>query len=126
MNHEHDIKPINDLKEIPANLSDEEQMEFLIAHGVSEEFMEHVEEASEAERPRPRTRPINVRFDDFTLGRLKDMAKRRNVGYQTLLKDFVVERLYQEEIREGIFSANRTDETGMASKELTDSARQAF
>lgn len=94
-------KPIDDLKEIPANLSNEEQIEFLETHGVSEEFLNNTEEVSEDERPRPRqrTRPINVRFDDFMLGRLKELAKRRNVGYQTLLKEFVAERLYEEEKR---------------------------
>jgi hypothetical protein len=74
-------------------------MAFLEEHGVSEYFLENVEEASEEERPRPRTKPINVRFDDFTLGRLKALAASRNVGYQTLLKTFVQERLYEEEKR---------------------------
>jgi predicted DNA binding CopG/RHH family protein len=49
-----------------------------------------------------RTRPVAVRFDEFTLQRLKDLASRRNIGYQTLLKGFVLERLYEEEKRERI------------------------
>jgi hypothetical protein len=49
-----------------------------------------------------RTTPIAVRFDRFTLKRLKALAAVRNTGYQTLLKEFVVERLYEEEKREGI------------------------
>jgi hypothetical protein len=49
-----------------------------------------------------RTTPIAVRFDQFTLMRLKSLAAARNTGYQTLLKEFVVERLYEEEKREGI------------------------
>jgi hypothetical protein len=49
-----------------------------------------------------RTTPIAVRFDEFTLKRLRVLAARRNIGYQTLLKEFVVERLYEEEKREGI------------------------
>jgi predicted DNA binding CopG/RHH family protein len=109
MTHEYDSEPIKDPKDIPANLSDEEQIEFLMKRGVSEEFLENVEEASEDERPRPRTRPINVRFDDFTLERLKALARRRNVGYQTLLKDFVVERLYEEEKREGVLSTGHAE-----------------
>ena len=108
MNHE--MKPINDRNDIPADLSDEEQLKFLETHGVSEEFLERAEDASEDERPRPRTRPINVRFDDFTLNRLKQMAERRNVGYQTLLKTFVLERLYEEEKREGALLAGQNQE----------------
>jgi hypothetical protein len=49
-----------------------------------------------------RTKPVAVRFDEFTLRRLRELAARRNTGYQTLLKEFVVERLYEEERREGI------------------------
>lgn len=95
-------KPIDSPREIPEGLSDEERMAFLEEHGVSEYFLENVEEAPDEERPRPRTRPINVRFDDFTLRRLKGLAERRNVGYQTLLKEFVTERLYEEERRQGV------------------------
>jgi len=49
-----------------------------------------------------RTTPIAVRFDQFTLKRLRSLAALRNTGYQTLLKEFIVERLYEEEKREGI------------------------
>jgi hypothetical protein len=52
-----------------------------------------------------RTTPIAVRFDQFTLTRLKALAALRNTGYQTLLKEFVVERLYEEEKREGIIDS---------------------
>lgn len=40
--------------------------------------------------------------DEDVLLRLRILAKRRNVGYQTLLKTFVTERLYEEEKREKI------------------------
>ncbi len=49
-----------------------------------------------------RTTPIAIRFDQFTLMRLKSLAAARNTGYQTLLKEFVVERLYEEEKRAGV------------------------
>jgi hypothetical protein len=49
-----------------------------------------------------RTTPVAVRFDQFTLKRLKALATLHNKGYQTLLKEFVVERLYEEEKRAGI------------------------
>lgn len=50
----HEKKPINDPSEIPENLSDEERMDFLEKHGVSEKFLDRVEDAPEEERPRPR------------------------------------------------------------------------
>jgi hypothetical protein len=52
-----------------------------------------------------RTTPIAVRFDQFTLKRLRSLAALRNTGYQTLLKEFIVERLYEEEKREGIIKS---------------------
>jgi hypothetical protein len=58
--------------------------------------------ATRPPRARGRTTPIAVRFDEFTIKRLKDLAARRNTGYQTLLKEFVVERLYEEEKRDRI------------------------
>ena len=56
-------------------------------------------------RPPGRTTPIAVRFDQFTLKRLRALAALRNTGYQTLLKEFIVERLYEEEKREGIIKS---------------------
>lgn len=103
-------KPINSPTDIPEGLSDEERMDFLEKHGVSEDFLENVEDAPENERPRPRTKPINVRFDDFTLDRLKTLAESKNVGYQTLLKTFVQERLYEEEKRAELLPNERTSQ----------------
>jgi hypothetical protein len=55
-----------------------------------------------SEEVNPRTTPVAIRFDQLTLARLKALAALRNTGYQTLLKEFVVERLYEEEKRQGI------------------------
>lgn len=52
-----------------------------------------------------RTTPVAVRFDRFTLRRLKTLAALHNKGYQTLLKEFIVERLYEEEKRAGILDS---------------------
>lgn len=49
-----------------------------------------------------RTIPVSIRFDEDTLERLKRLAERKGVGYQTLLKSFVGERLYEEEKRTGL------------------------
>lgn len=66
-----------------------------------EERRDKIIAMQDAVRP-GRTTPIAVRFDQFTLKRLKTLAALHNKGYQTLLKEFVVERLYEEEKREGI------------------------
>jgi hypothetical protein len=75
----------------------------------ADRFLEEEIERERAARQRGRnaasqgrTTPIAIRFDQFTLERLKALAALRNVGYQTLLKQFVVERLYEEEKRADI------------------------
>ena len=62
--------------------------------------------------PRPRTKPIALRFDEETLRRAKMLASRRDKGYQTLLKEFITERLYEEEKREGLVGAGLAESTG--------------
>jgi len=44
---------------------------------------------------RPRARPISIRLDEDLLRRLKALARRKGKGYQILLKEFVLERLYE-------------------------------
>jgi hypothetical protein len=65
---------------------------------------EKVLRMQDAVRP-GRTAPIAIRFDQFTLSRLRALAALHNKGYQTLLKEFVVERLYEEERRAGIIES---------------------
>lgn len=91
-------------EEIPDNMTEAEAAEFWGTHSMSEEFMEKAEPVPEHElpTPRPRTRPVSLRLDDDVLSRLKNVARKKNKGYQTLLKEFVVERLYEEEKREGV------------------------
>jgi len=102
-----DMKQIKDPSEIPPDMSEEEAREFWDTHEITEEFLDKAEPVPEDMLPpaRPRTRPIAVRFDDDTLGRLRFLAEKKHKGYQTLLKEFVTERLYEEEKREGIISA---------------------
>lgn len=77
--------------------------EFFEAQAKREAKREKVRQMQDTIRP-SRTTPIAIRFDQFTLERLRTLAATRNIGYQTLLKEFVVERLYEEEKREGIIS----------------------
>ena len=96
------LTEINSPDEIPENMTEAEEAEFWSTHSMSEEFFEKAEPVPEDELPRPRTRPISLRLDDDVLRRLKDVAEKKHKGYQTLLKEFVVERLYEEEKREGV------------------------
>ena len=45
---------------------------------------------------RPRKAQISLRLDPQTIAQLKTVATRRGVGYQTLIRMWVLERLSQE------------------------------
>lgn len=98
------MKEIKSPDEIPDFESEKEEREFWSTHALSEEYFEKAGPIPEGvlPPPRPRTRPISLRFDEDVLARVKAVAKSKHKGYQTLLKEFVVERLYEEEKREGI------------------------
>lgn len=87
-----DRKPFDPMKGLDADPA---------RHAIQEAQRDAILSTRDAPRP-GRTTPIAVRFDQFTLKRLRTLATLRNKGYQTLLKEFVVERLYEEEKREGI------------------------
>jgi predicted DNA binding CopG/RHH family protein len=48
------------------------------------------------EDARPRKTQISLRLDPKTITRLKTVAQQRGVGYQTLIRMWVMERLSQE------------------------------
>ncbi|MGH8585357.1 MAG: CopG family antitoxin [Gammaproteobacteria bacterium] len=90
--------------EVPAFGSEAEESAFWATHELSDELLAQMTTEGDAKLPppRPRTRPIAIRFDESTILRVKALAHRRGKGYQTLLKEFVAERLYEEEKREGV------------------------
>src|SRR5215211_3707183 len=51
---------------------------------------------------RPRKGSVSVRMENDLVNRLKVLAAIKGVGYQTLLRQFVADRVYEEEKREGI------------------------
>ena len=90
--------------EIPRFANEAEEAEFWGTHSFSERFLaEHPPIELDWLPPvRPRTTPVAIRFDQDVVQRLKALAAKKHKGYQTLLKEFVSERLYEEEKREGI------------------------
>lgn len=98
------MTPLRDPSDIPVFASEAEERAFWDTHELTEEFLERMGPVPDDELPpvRPRTRPIAVRFDQDVLRRLRALAGKKGKGYQTILKEFVLERLYEEEKREGI------------------------
>ena len=51
---------------------------------------------------RPRKGSVSVRMENDLVNRLKVLAAIKGVGYHTLLRQFVADRVYEKEKREGI------------------------
>ena len=95
--------------DIPAFSSEADEARFWDTHSWSDDLLDGAAKGPrDPDLPPPRTRgkkqaaPISLRLADNTTERLKRLAARRGMGYQTLLKQFLLERLYEEEKREGI------------------------
>ena len=100
---ERDLVEINSLDEIPDFTSEAEEAEFWSTHGLGDELLDQMGPLDDVLPPaRPRTRPVVIRFDDDTLARLRELARVKGKGFQTLLEEFAVERLYEEEKRAGL------------------------
>jgi predicted DNA binding CopG/RHH family protein len=92
------LKKIHSLDEIPQNMTEDETAEFWSTHAMSEELLEASILEDEDELPRRSgTKSISIRLDQDLLSRLQTVAKRKHIGYQTLMKYFLIERVYEEE-----------------------------
>jgi uncharacterized protein (DUF4415 family) len=98
------MTPLTNPADIPEFSSEEEARAFWDSHEITEEYLEQAGEAIDLPptRPRRRSHSTSVRLDEDLSRRLKVLAHKKGKGYQTLLKEFVLERLYEEEKREGI------------------------
>ena len=115
-----DLPPVNSRAEIPDFATEEEFIEFWQTHslgpGLFEEskndpevqaFAARLRGGKEKQSPRQPRQPkatfvTTLRLDSDMETRLKAVAALKRVPYQTLLKQFVSERLYEEEKRLGV------------------------
>jgi hypothetical protein len=93
--------------DIPQFASEAEEAVFWSTHTLSDELLEDFRPVPEAGNDilppaRTSTSAVSLRLEHDLLYRLRRLAARRHIGYQTLLKLFVAERLYEEEKREGL------------------------
>lgn len=95
--------------DIPDFGTDQEEHDFWDTHAFSEEYTDRaIEQSKDEDIPLPPAREhtvqskrISLSLEQDTLARLKRLARKKGMGYQTLLKSFVGERLYEEEKLEG-------------------------
>ena len=80
---------------IPKFRSYEEEAEFWDTHDTTG-FLDELKEVRNIKFPKPRKRLISVRIDDTTIKSLKELAQTKGIGYLTLIRMWIVERLFRE------------------------------
>ena len=100
------MRTINAPKDIPNFQNEGEEQVFWASHEIAEGMIADTEDIDLSKgikrtflRP---TTQISLKLERDTKERLETVAKAKNIPYQTLLKSFVSERLYEEEKRLGI------------------------
>ena len=99
-----EMEIVERLEDIPAFATEDEEHRYWATHALSKALLNQMGPVDDGflPPPRPRTKPVPIRFSDDIIQRAKVLAARRHIGYQTLLKEFVIERLYEEEKRAGL------------------------
>lgn len=81
-----------------------------------------------ANAPGPRrdgTNQVSLRLDNEMLDRIKEVAGRKGRRYQSLIKDFIGERLYEEEVREEIVVPMRGGVPWLEEEDTTSPSRES-
>ena len=98
------LEEIHSLDEIPEFATEEEEARFWSTHSLGQRLLDSAEPPPPDQMPPVRgpERPIAVPFERDTIRRLRSLAEKKGTPYRTLLERFILERLDQEEKREGI------------------------
>lgn len=91
------MKRIHSKSEIPVNMNEQEAADYWDTHTMSEELLQESIIGDDLPRRPSRTKTISIRLEYDLLERIQDVAERKNMGYQTLMKQFLIERVYEEE-----------------------------
>jgi predicted DNA binding CopG/RHH family protein len=82
--------------EIPQFDSEQDEAEFWDAHDATPLLNEAEPVEVTFVDARPSKKQISLRLDPETIDQLKAIAGRKGIGYQTLIRVWVMERLVQE------------------------------
>lgn len=91
------MKMIKDWSEVPEFATDQEEHDFWLEHELNGDLMHgSIHEADSKE-----STTITLRFDPRMLTRIKRMARSRYLNYQSMMKQWLSERLEDEVRRSG-------------------------
>ncbi|MGH2345813.1 MAG: CopG family antitoxin [Chloroflexota bacterium] len=86
------------MADIPAFDNEEEEAGYWATHQLSPALLKNMRSPTNEEAPRPRrTRAISLRVDEGLLERIQALAAEARRPYQSLLKDYLAERVELEE-----------------------------
>jgi predicted DNA binding CopG/RHH family protein len=86
----------NELKQMPKFKNEKEETEFWSSHD-SAEYIDYAK-AKRAAFPRlkPSTRTISIRLPESLIEHIKQLANKRDVPYQSLIKIFLAEKVVEK------------------------------
>ena len=83
---------------IPDFQTDEEAAEFWDTHSFAD-YVQDTEPAEDVRFPRPKLKQISLRLAPTQVERLKRVAAEKGIGYQTMIRMWITERLREEAAR---------------------------
>jgi predicted DNA binding CopG/RHH family protein len=83
-------------KRIPEFKNEDEEREFWKVHDSTEYLDWHKSERAVFQNLKPSTKTISLRLPESMLAELRQLANKRDVPYQSLIKTFLRERIDQE------------------------------
>ena len=100
-------KVVNSVEQIPTSMTEAEARRFWETHQAGEGLLEEPLDADlrktlKKARATAQSRNITLNLNAGLERRLRRLAELEGTGYQTLIKQFLIERTYQEELRRGI------------------------
>lgn len=87
-----DLKPIRAWKDVPAFDSEETEGKFWATHQIDARLMQSSIHRADVRE----STTITLRFDPRMLSRIKRVARRRYLNYQSMIKQWLSERMEQE------------------------------
>lgn len=91
-------KPKKQLRKIPKFENEDQEREFWASHDSADFIDWRQAKRIQLASLRPTTRTISIRLPEPMIERLKVLANKRDVPYQSLLKMFIADKL-EEELR---------------------------
>lgn len=86
------------LKYIPKFENEDEEREFWATHDFTDYMHQFRPVEMDLSKLKPSTESISLRLPSYLLMRIKELANKKDVPYQSLMKIFLAERV-QEELR---------------------------